>query len=78
MYRSVVEFVEAIGQWVEESLLQHLYQAQYFSLMADKCTEISTIAEICRWVEDGITNDALKAVKDNYSAIVLALNRAAY
>ena len=54
---AVVEFVAALGQWVEESLLKCLYQAQYFSLMADECTDITTIEELsvfCRWVEDGL------------------------
>ena len=54
---AVVEFVAAIGQWVEESLLKRLHQAQYFSLMADECTDITTIEELsvfCRWVEDGL------------------------
>ena len=53
----MVEFVAAIGQWVEESLLKRLHQAQYFSLMADECTNITTIEELsvfCRWVEDGL------------------------
>ena len=54
---AVVEFVEAIGQWIEESLLKYLHQAQYFSLMADECTDVSTIEELsifCRWVKDGL------------------------
>ena len=37
---AVIEFVEAIGQWVEESLLKHLHQAPFYSLMADECTDI--------------------------------------
>ena len=39
---AVVEFGAAIGQWVEESLLKRLHQVQYFSLMADECTDITT------------------------------------
>ena len=53
---AVVEFVEAIGQWVEESLLKRL-QAPFYSLMADECTDISTVEELsvfCRWIEDGL------------------------
>ena len=53
---AVIDFIEAIGQWVEESLLKRLHQARYFSLMADECTDISTVEELsvfCRWVEDG-------------------------
>ena len=53
----VIEFVEAIGQWVEESLLKHLHQAPFYSLMADEYTDISTVEELsifCRWIEDGL------------------------
>lgn len=51
---AVVEFVATIGQWVEKSLLKRLHQAQYFSLMADECTDITTIEELsvlCQWVK---------------------------
>ena len=54
---AVVDFVETIGLWVEECLLKRLCQAQYFSLLADECTDISTIEElsvVVRWVEDGL------------------------
>ena len=43
---AVIEFIAAIGQWVEESLLHHLHQAQYFSLMANERTDVSTIEEL--------------------------------
>ena len=54
---SVVQFVEALGQWVEESLLKRLRQAPFYSLMADECADITTVEELsiyCRWVEDGL------------------------
>ena len=54
---AVIEFVEAIGQWVEESLLKCLHQAPFYSLMADECTDISTVEEVsifCCWIEDGL------------------------
>ena len=54
---AAVEFVEEIGQWVEESLLKRLHQAPFYSLMADECTDISVVEELsifCRWVEDGL------------------------
>jgi hypothetical protein len=54
---SVVEFVEAIGLWVEEALVKRIQQAPFYSLMADECTDISTVEELsifCRWVEDGV------------------------
>ena len=54
---AVVDFVEALGTWVDESLLARLQNARYFSLLADKCTDITTIEElsvVCRWVENGL------------------------
>ena len=54
---AVVEFVEAIGVWAEESLLKRLHQASNFSIMAGECTDMTTIEELSiffRWVEDGI------------------------
>ena len=53
----VAEFVEAFGLWAEESLLKHLHQASNFSIMADDCTDVTTIEELsiffC-WVEDEV------------------------
>ena len=37
---AVVDFVEALGTWVDESLLARLQNARYFSLLADECTDI--------------------------------------
>ena len=59
MYTShvaVVEFLDALGTWVEESLLKRLRQVSCFSIMVDECTDISTVEKIsiyCRWEEDG-------------------------
>ena len=53
---AVVEFVEALGTWVDESLLARLQNTRHFSLLADECTNITTIEELsvaCRWVENG-------------------------
>ena len=53
----VTEFVEAMDQWVQEMLLAHIHHTSVFSLMADECTNISTVEELsiyCRWVEDGV------------------------
>ena len=53
---AVVEFVEAVGLWAEECLLKRLHQASNFSIMADECTDVTTIEELsifCHWVEDG-------------------------
>ena len=41
-----------------KSLLKRLRQAAFYSLMADECTDITTVKELsiyCRWVEDGLT-----------------------
>ena len=54
---AVTHFIKAIGQWVEESLLENLLQAPYFSIMADECTDISTVEELsilCRWIQDSV------------------------
>jgi len=51
----VIDLVETIDQWIEENFLKRLHQAEYFGLLADECTDISTIEElsvvIC-WVEN--------------------------
>ena len=52
----VVEFVEAVGLWAEECVLKRFYQPSNFSIMADECTDVTTIEELsisCRWVEGG-------------------------
>ena len=61
MYHSkmaVIEFVNALGTWVEESLLKRLHNAPFFfSIMADERTDVTTIEELticCRWVESGV------------------------
>ena len=54
---AVVDFVEALGTWVDDSLLARLQNARYFSLLADEWTDITTIEElsvVCRWVENGL------------------------
>ena len=54
---AVVGFVEAIGIWVEEVMLESLHKASYYSIMADECTDIATVEELsvyCHWVLDGL------------------------
>ena len=49
MYTSriaVTEFIEALGTWVEVSLLKHLHQATFYSIMADECTDVSSVEEL--------------------------------
>ena len=51
---AVFDFIEAIGTWIDEFQLKLLHKAPFFSLMADECTDITTIEELsvfCRWVE---------------------------
>ena len=39
---------------MEESLLKWLHKAPFFSIMADECTDVTTIEELticCCWVE---------------------------
>jgi len=43
---AVMEFIEALGIWVEEFLLKCLCQASCFSIMADECTGVVTIRDI--------------------------------
>ena len=53
---AVVEFMEALGTWVEEFLLKCLHQAYCFSIMADESTDVVTIEEMsvfCCWEEEG-------------------------
>ena len=70
MYTShiaAVEFMEALGTWVEEFLLKHLHQASCFRIMADECTDVATIEEMsvfCRWEEEG-------SPEENFLEIVL-------
>ena len=54
---AVVEFIETLGLWVEESLVKRLCQAPFYSIMADECTDISVVEELsiyCCWVEEGV------------------------
>lgn len=43
---AVVDFIEALGTWVEESVLKRLQKAQFFSIMADECTDVTTVEEL--------------------------------
>ena len=76
----MVDFVETFGTWVEESLLKRLQKAKVFSVMADECTDITTVEELSvfyHWGEDGtpvecfLDNMPLK--KANAESIYLVL-----
>ena len=43
---AVVEHVNALGTWLEEFLLKRLHKAPFFSIMADECTDVTTIEEL--------------------------------
>ena len=77
---AVVEFIEALGILVEESLLKQLRQASYFSIMADECTDVVTIEEMsmfCHWEEDGVPEEHFLEIvhlkKANEDSIYFAL-----
>ena len=57
---AVAEFIDAIGTWVQETLLEHLHQASCFSIMANECTDVATMEEMsvfCRWEKNGHPED---------------------
>ena len=57
---AVVEFINALEIWVEESLLKRLHNAPFFSIIADESTDVTTIEEltICfRWVESDVPEE---------------------
>ena len=43
---ALVELIEAVGSWVEENLLKRLHQAFSFTVMADECTDVTTVDEL--------------------------------
>lgn len=54
---AVVEFIDSLATWAEESILKRLQKAPWYSLMADECINISCVEELsvfCRWEEDGV------------------------
>ena len=56
----VVEFVNALGTWVKESLFKWLHKASIFSIMAGECTDVTTIKELpvcCCWVKSGVPEE---------------------
>ena len=77
---AIVEFVNALGTWVEESLLKRLHKVPFFSIMTDECTAVTTIEEViicCRWVESGVPEEhfieILPLKKANAESIYSAL-----
>ena len=54
--KAVVEFVNALGPWLEESLLKRLHKVSFFSILADESTDLTMIEDLpicCHWVEIG-------------------------
>ena len=83
---AVVEFMEALGTWVDESILKQLRQASCFSIMADECTDVATIEEMsvfCWWEEDGSPEEHFLEIvhlkranaESTYSALVECLKK---
>ena len=80
--KAVVEFVNALGKWVEGSLYSRGFiRHPFFSIMAAECTDVTTMEEqtiCCRWMESGVPEEhfieILPLKKANaesiYSAIV--------
>ena len=42
----MVNFFEALGTWVEESILKRLQKASVFTVMADEYTDIAAMEEL--------------------------------
>ena len=64
---------------MEEALLKWHHKAPFFSIMADECTDVTTIEELticCRWVESGVPEEhfiEILSLKDNAESIYSAL-----
>ena len=77
---TVVEFVQALGKWFDESLMGRIRQCNFYSIMVDECNDVSTLEELsiyCRWVENGLPVehfiDILPIKKANAETITGAL-----
>ena len=77
---TVVEFVQELGKWVDESLIGRIRQCNLYSITADECTDVSTLEELsiyCCWVENGLPVehfiDILPIKKANAETITGAL-----
>ncbi len=71
-----MDFIEAIGTWIDESTLRRVQKASYISIMADECVDISTIEELfvfCRWEENESFLDIVPLKKADAEAIYIAL-----
>ena len=42
----MVDFIETLGTWVEESIKKRPQKASVFSVMADECTDIMAVEEL--------------------------------
>jgi hypothetical protein len=82
---AVVEYIESLGTWVEESILKRLKNAPMYSLMADECTDVSNVEELyvfCCWEEDGVPVEYFleiiplkKAAETIYSTLIECLKK---
>ena len=82
---AVVDFIEALGTWVEKSILKRLQKASVFGVMTDECTDITAVEKLsvfCRWEENGEEDgtpvecflDIVPLKKANAGSIYLALS----
>ena len=71
---------------MEESILKRFQKASTYSLMADECTDVSTVEELsvfCRWEEDGVPVECFLEIiplkkadaETIYSTLIECLNR---
>ena len=61
-HKAVVEFVEAPGTWLKNYLLKRLKKHLSTSIMADECTDVTTVEELsvfCHREEDGLPVELL-------------------
>ena len=53
---AVVQFMNALGTWMEESLLEQVHKAPPFSIISYECSDVTTMEELTnfyRWMDSG-------------------------
>ena len=76
LHVAVVQFIEALGTWVEESLLRSLHQASCFSIMAGECRYIVTMEEMSvfrQWEESGHPDEHIREIVHLRQAIARSI-----
>lgn len=52
-----VEFVQTLATWLDESLMDHIRQSKFCSIVANACIDVVELEEFsiyCQWVENGL------------------------